>query len=378
MPRQYTKRRTGGGTVAAGFTRRAPSQYHPALRKRAGPTMSTTSHKSIALWLLVCCALVFAMVVVGGVTRLTRSGLSIVEWAPILGALPPLNLERWQAVFDMYKQTPEYQKVNVGMSLDEFKGIYWMEYAHRLLGRAIGLVFLLPFVYFLVRGRIDRPLVPKLTAMFVLGGLQGALGWYMVASGLVDDPHVSPYRLTAHLGLAVLIYGFTLWTALDLLFPRHGAAAAWPRRGADVVAGLVFVMILSGGFVAGTKAGFAFNTFPTMNGQWLPPGAFALTPWWQNLFENIATVQFTHRLLALVVALTVAGFWLAARRHAAGAPARLALHALLAALAAQIALGIATLVHVVPIPLAAAHQAGAVVLFSAALFTAHAVRRPPN
>lgn len=341
--------------------------------------MNTRSQKSIALWLLVCCAFVFAMIVVGGVTRLTRSGLSIVEWAPILGIIPPLNLDQWQATFAMYQQTPEYQKVNLGMSLDEFKGIYWMEYTHRLLGRAVGFVFLLPFLYFLLRGRIAAGLVPKLVALFVLGGLQGALGWYMVASGLVDDPHVSPYRLTAHLGLAVLIYGYMLWTALDLLFPRHGNAAGatplWPA--AVFVSALVFVMILSGGFVAGTKAGFVFNSFPTMDGRWLPPGAFALEPWWRNLFENLATVQFMHRVLALVVTISVLGFWFAAVRRTSYRRARWGLHALLLALVVQLGLGISTLVYVVPVSLAAAHQAGAVLLLSAALFGAHALRRPP-
>jgi len=264
---------------------------------------ATHDNRRIALWLLACCALVFIMVVLGGVTRLTRSGLSIVEWDPIMGAIPPLSAPQWEATFDKYKQTPEYQKVNTGMSLSEFKSIFWVEYAHRLFGRSIGLAFLLPFLYFLLKGSIKRPLVPKLVIMFVLGGLQGALGWYMVRSGLVDEPRVSAYRLTAHLALAVVIYSYIFWTALGLLFPAEAKAGARGLRRFGIAAtGLIFAMILSGGFVAGNKAGFAFNTFPLMNGRFAPEGLYALQPWWTNLFENIATVQFNHRLIAYLPA----------------------------------------------------------------------------
>ena len=335
--------------------------------------MKTDSRRAIALWLLVCCALIFAMVVLGGVTRLTRSGLSIVEWQPIAGALPPLTETQWEDVFAKYRETPEYRKVNVGMSLGEFKSIFWVEYAHRLLGRAIGLVFLLPFLYFLARRQIERQLVPKLVTLFVLGGLQGALGWYMVASGLVDNPHVSPYRLTAHLGLAVLIYGYMFWIALGLLRAAPTTTGdAGTRRYAWALAALVFVMILSGGFVAGTRAGFAFNTFPLMNGAWFPPGIAALDPWWRNLFENVATVQLDHRLLAYVLIVTTFALWWAVRRRApAGRPAA---NMLLAILALQVALGISTLLWVVPIPLAAAHQAGALMVYTAALYLVHTLR----
>lgn len=335
--------------------------------------MRSDPRRAVIVWLIVCCTLVFAMVVLGGVTRLTRSGLSIVEWQPIVGTLPPLTDAQWEATFAKYRQTPEYLKVNLGMSLAEFKSIFWVEYAHRLLGRTIGLAFLLPFLYFLARRRIERRLAPKLVALFVLGGLQGALGWYMVASGLVDNPHVSPYRLTAHLGLAVLIYGYMLWIVFDL---ARGAPAAGMdsgvRRYAWVYTALVFVMILSGGFVAGTRAGFAFNTFPLMNGAWVPPGALALEPWWRNPFENVATVQFDHRLIAYMLIAAGIGLWLAVRRRAAGAQTAATL--LLAALALQVLLGITTLLWVVPIPLAAAHQAGALIVFSAALYLAHALR----
>lgn len=341
-------------------------------------TPATPPHdKQVAAWLLACCVLIFAMVVLGGVTRLTRSGLSIVEWDPIMGAIPPLSQTEWEQTFDKYQQTPEYQKVNAGMSLHEFKGIFYVEWAHRLLGRLIGVVFLVPFLYFLVRRRIKRTMVPKLVIMFVLGGLQGALGWYMVKSGLIDIPRVSPYRLTAHLAFAVIIYGYIFWTALGLLYPRQSLPppAALRRFGAAVTA-LIFLMILSGGFVAGTKAGHAFNTFPLMNGRLLPAGMYAMQPLWANLFENIATVQFNHRLIAYLLCAVIPLFWWTAMRQALPARTRLAVHLLLGWLAAQVTLGIATLLYVVPVPLGAAHQGGALILFTLALYVLHALRRP--
>ncbi len=337
---------------------------------------SVCRRRQIALWLFACCALLFAMVVLGGVTRLTRSGLSIVEWQPLLGAIPPLTETDWMALFEKYRQTPEYHKVNVGMDLAGFKEIFWLEYLHRLLGRLIGVVFLVPFLYFLLRRRIERALTPKLLAMFVLGGVQGALGWFMVKSGLVDVPRVSAYRLTAHLGLAVAIYGYMLWVALDLWYGARAVAAtnARLRRFSAIVTGLVFLMILSGGLVAGTRAGFAFNSFPLMHGQFLPAGMYAMQPWWADPFENIATVQFNHRLLAYGLCVAIPALWFVVMR-AGGA--RGPAHALVGVLAVQVTLGILTLIHVVPVPLAAAHQAGALALFSVALYLGHALRRAP-
>ncbi|BAU46822.1 heme A synthase [Sulfurifustis variabilis] len=329
----------------------------------------------VAVWLLVCCALIFAMVVLGGVTRLTRSGLSIVEWNPVMGAIPPLTEHQWEAEFEKYRQTPEYLKVNYGMSLAAFKQIYWVEFAHRLLGRAIGFVFLVPFLYFLVRKRIGRELAPKLVTLFVLGGLQGALGWYMVASGLVDDPHVSAYRLTAHLGLAVVIYGYMFWVALGLMYPEGRPTPPGVRRFAWAVTGLVFVTILAGGFVAGTRAGFLFNTWPLMNGRLVPEGLYALHPWWLNWFENVATVQFNHRWLAYAVVLATVALWIAVARAAPAARARTAAHLLLAAVLLQFGLGIATLLTIVPVSLGAAHQGGALLVLTAALFLNHALRK---
>ena len=332
--------------------------------------------RPIAAWLFACCLLIFAMVVLGGVTRLTRSGLSIVEWDPIMGAVPPLSQIQWEQTFDQYKLTPEYRKVNHGMSLPEFKGIFYVEWAHRLLGRLIGVVFLVPFLYFLVRRRITRALVPKLTAMLVLGGLQGVLGWYMVKSGLVDIPRVSPYRLTAHLALAVVVYAYIFWTALGLLRASQPLPPpAGLRRFGAAVTALIFVMILSGGFVAGTRAGFVFNSFPLMNGHFFPEGMYALQPLWVNLFENIATVQFNHRALAYLMCIVIPAFWWSAMQYALPAGTRRAVHLLLGWLALQVALGIMTLLYAVPVPLAAAHQAGALVLFSLALYVLHSLRR---
>jgi heme a synthase len=329
----------------------------------------------VAAWLLACCALVFAMVVVGGVTRLTHSGLSIVEWQPILGTLPPMNEAQWQETFDKYKLTPEYQKVNHAMGVAEFKLIFWWEYFHRLLGRMIGVVFLLPLLWFWWRGRIDRPLAFKLAGIFVLGGLQGAMGWYMVKSGLVDDPRVSQYRLTAHLSIALAIYAAMLWTALGLLFraSTQSGSARLRRTGWIITAALAY-LIVTGGFVAGIRAGFAYNTFPLMNGHLLPPEIFMLDPWYLNFFNNMATVQFDHRLGAWLLALLVPWFWLQAHREKLDSRARLASHLLLGLLALQLALGIATLLLVVPIPLAATHQGGAVLLLGAALLVNHALR----
>jgi len=352
---------------------------HSAAPLAPPPPPEVQSQAGVVAWLLVCCALVFAMVVVGGVTRLTHSGLSIVQWQPIVGVVPPIDEAQWAKTFDQYQRTPEYRDVNVGMSLAAFKSIFWLEYFHRLLGRMIGFVFLLPLIWFWRNGHIDRPLALRLAGIFVLGGLQGAMGWYMVKSGLVDNPRVSQYRLTAHLALALAIYAAMLWTALGLLYSRAGAAAAGAgqprlRRFSWVITGMIAYMVFTGGFVAGTHAGLAYNTFPLMNGHWIPQGIFALQPWPLNFFDNLATVQFDHRMGAWVLAVLVPWFWLKARGVALTPRARLAVNLLLGMLALQITLGLSTLLLVVPVPLASAHQAGAVLLLTTALLTNHALR----
>ena len=333
------------------------------------PPLRPEDRRALAAWLLVNVALVFAMVVVGGVTRLTHSGLSIAEWQPLVGALPPLSEADWQALFARYRETPEFRLVNFAMDLEGFKRIFWWEYVHRLLGRLIGLAYLLPFLWFLARRRIPAPLAWKLWGIFALGALQGAMGWYMVESGLVDNPRVSHFRLTAHLGLALAILGAELWLALGLL--RGAPRARAPGAAlAAVVAALVFLMALSGGFVAGLRAGYAYNTFPLMNGHLVPPETLMLEPWWRNFLYNIAAVQLVHRGFFWLLAVLVPLLWWRARR-AAAAPAP---GLLLAAFGLQAALGIATLLHAVPVPLAAAHQGGAVLVLGAALWTAHALR----
>jgi cytochrome c oxidase assembly protein subunit 15 len=343
-------------------------------RRRSDPLQR--NRHAVAAWLFLCCALVFAMVVVGGVTRLTHSGLSITEWAPIVGTLPPLSDADWGDAFARYRETPEYRQVNPGMDLEAFRRIFWWEYAHRLLGRAIGVAFLLPYLWFLLRRRIPRGYAGALGAIFALGAAQGALGWYMVQSGLVDDPRVSHLRLTAHLGLAFLIFGGMFWVALSLSRPRlTNAGDAALRRFATLLAALVYLMVLAGGLVAGLRAGFAYNTFPRMNGNWVPPEILMVEPWYRNFTNNMATVQFDHRLLATVLAVLVPWFvWRMHRTAEASAPARIAARLFLALLVVQIALGIATLLLVVPVGLAAAHQAGAVLLFAAALNARHALR----
>jgi len=354
---------------------RRPLTSTADIASAAGP--ATPSHRrAVALWLALCAGLVFAMVVLGGITRLTGSGLSMVEWDPIFGIVPPLSQAEWEEVFAKYRQSPEFRLVNRDMDLAGFKRIYYVEYAHRVLGRVVGIAFFLPLVWFLLRGHVDRPLGWKLVGLFALGGLQGLLGWYMVKSGLVDVPRVSPYRLTAHLGLAILIYALMVWTVLDLLrgrAPDRAHAPAGLRAGATAVAALVFLTILSGGFVAGTKAGYAFNTFPLMAGRWVPAGYLALEPWWRNLFENIAAVQFNHRLLALATLAAVAGLWLAALRAPLAPHGRRLAHAALAMAVVQVGLGISTLLSHVAVPLASAHQAGAIVLLTLLLALRHAL-----
>jgi len=334
------------------------------------------NQKPVALWLFICAAMVFMMVVVGGVTRLTHSGLSIVEWQPIVGAVPPLSEADWQQLFLKYQQTPEYQKINRGMSLTEFQGIFWWEYFHRLLGRAIGLVFALPLIYFWLKKQIAAPFALKLLGIFLLGGLQGLMGWYMVKSGLVDDPRVSPYRLGAHLGLAFVIYALLLRAALRAIDPRPALSRppTGLQRYACALTALIFLMVLSGSQVAGIRAGLAYNTFPLMDGNFIPPEILMLEPWHLNFSHNMATVQFHHRMVAWLLMIAIPIFWWQARHHALPPRAKQAVNTLLALLVMQVSLGIATLLMVVPVSLAVAHQAGAVLLFGAAIWVNHELR----
>ncbi len=338
------------------------------------------SKRRIAWWLLVMCALIAVMVVVGGATRLTDSGLSITEWKPVTGIIPPLSEAAWAEEFTKYKTIPEYERINKGMSLAAFKRIYWWEWGHRFLGRMIGFAFFLPFVYFLVRRRIDRELAPRLVLMFVLGGAQGALGWFMVQSGLTERVDVSQYRLAAHLGVAFLIYAYILWVALELLLPRRSGGSALPQRwrtAGVVLAVLVYVQVVLGAFVAGLDAGFTFNTWPLMGERFVPYGYFFLDPWYANFFENTASVQFNHRMMGYLVGLVAGGMVIAARRAALPSRVRSALALVAVLVVAQIALGVWTLLAVVPISLGIAHQAGALLVFSATLVLVYVILRHP-
>lgn len=323
----------------------------------------------VGWWLLSCCAVLLALVMVGGATRLTESGLSIVDWKPVTGVLPPIGEAAWQAEFTRYQVSPQYSAVNQGMALSEFKTIFWFEFIHRLLARLLGMWFALPLLWFWLRGAIPPRLRWPLLGILALGGAQGYLGWFMVKSGLVDVPRVSPYRLASHLSLALIVYALMLRVALGLLLARTRSGAEtqvrrWPGK---ILLSMVGVTIVFGAFVAGLRAGLMYNTFPLMAGQLVPPGLSALEPGWRNIFENPVTVQFLHRILALSTLATALWAWWRMRgigqdRVQIRSRDALALMALV-----QVTLGICTLLWVVPVWLGTLHQGGAVLLLSAVL-----------
>lgn len=333
-------------------------------------------HRAVAIWLFVLAGMVFAMVVLGGATRLTESGLSIVEWKPFLGWIPPMSDAAWQELFDKYKAYPQYQKIFPNLTLAGFKEIFWLEYLHRVWGRVIGIAFLLPFLWFLIRGRLSRAMVPHLVVLFLLGAAQGALGWYMVASGLVERPSVSQYRLAAHLGLAFAIYVYLVWFALGLVSPRVQKGEAGGVGGWTVVTSiLVTLTVVAGAFVAGLDAGLIYNSFPWM-GEGLIPSDYVVPDkgFLGSLFESRAAVQFNHRALAIVTAAVVVATWIAARRSRVPAGVKWAASLLLLAVLLQVALGIWTLLAFVPVSLGTLHQAGALVVVTATIWLAHRCR----
>ncbi len=357
---------------------RMDTTYADAANKTAVSRFDNVSdlarQRPVAIWLLACCGLVFSMVVLGGFTRLTGSGLSMVDWRPITGWLPPLTAEQWAATFEMYQASPQYQKVNDWMDVEAFKGIFWLEYLHRVLGRIIGIAFIVPFAWFLLRGNITLRESPKYFLLLLLGGSQGLLGWYMVKSGLVDIPSVSQYRLTAHLSLAFIIYSAMLWVALSLLFPKTGDKRhPWFGRSVALVS-LLAVTITSGGFVAGLKAGKIYNTFPMMGDHWVPPEITAMTPAWKNIFENAVTVQFDHRVLALLTFSLIVLYWFRSRQAEFPRRARIARNAFLHSSILQVALGISAVLMAVPILIGVAHQAVALLLLSSGVFLIHSLR----
>jgi cytochrome c oxidase assembly protein subunit 15 len=334
--------------------------------------------RPVRTWLFALAALAFLTIAVGGATRVTGSGLSITEWQPVTGALPPLSEAAWQDLFAKYRQTAQYELVNRGMDLASFKFIFWWEWSHRLLGRLLGIAFLIPFLYFLARGQLARALAPKLAGVFVLGAVQGLVGWYMVQSGLAERVNVSHLRLALHLSLGFVIFGALLWLALSLRerAPALGAAFARRRRAALLLVALVLLQAVLGALVAGLRAGLSHNTWPLMDGRLIPSGLWAMAPWYDNLFDNALTVQFNHRLVAYAIVLVAVWQTWAVWRESAEGRLRTSALLLSGAVLAQSALGVATLLAHVPLALALAHQAGAALVFGLTVWHAFLLRRP--
>lgn len=331
--------------------------------------VSVKYQRQVAIWLFGCVFLIAVMVVIGGLTRLTGSGLSITEWDLVMGTLPPMNESQWQEVFGLYQQSPEYRLVNAGMSLGEFKSIFWWEYGHRLIGRTVGFVFLLPLVYFAVRRRLTGGQLGSLLLLFVLGALQGVLGWYMVKSGLVKVPHVSHFRLMAHLSLAFLLFGATLWQGLRF-WNGHGVKMKGGKYAAVSLGLLALIMfqVALGAMVAGLKAGYLYNTFPKMGEHWIPPSMG------YDMLMNPILIQFSHRVMAYLLVLVVGWLWWSSRKSGLSWRQRRAFDFLLLAVMGQFALGVCTLLYYVPITLAALHQFVALVLFGGAVYLCYVLR----
>ncbi|KAF9263674.1 COX15-CtaA-domain-containing protein [Marasmius fiardii PR-910] len=398
---------------------RFSSQQTPLLPLPEADTPPVLASKSVGIWLMISSALVYAIIVVGGVTRLTESGLSITEWKPITGVLPPLTQQEWEEEFTKYKATPEFKLLNHRFELEDFKRIFFWEWGHRVLGRVIGVAFVGPLAYFAIRKRISKPLAIRLGILGLLIGAQGALGWYMVKSGLADSimetpgtvPRVSQYRLASHLALAFLLYAGMFGTGITILKESkfvHGTVDKWMGMAASgfnealkkmpvqafkarawALTAFVFVTAISGAFVAGLDAGLLYNEFPLMGGRLAPPRDELMSPayakkvdgsdtWWRNIFENPVTVQFDHRVLAMTSYLGISLLFLRGRglRHVLPPTTLKSMNVALAMVNVQLLLGITTLLHLVPVPLAAAHQAGSVALLTAMIHVLISLRRP--
>lgn len=343
-------------------------------------TIPVRRRRIMGAWFWAIAAMTLAVLIVGGATRLTHSGLSMVEWDPIVGVIPPLSDAEWQVAFEKYQQYPEYQKLRQGMTLHQFKFIFFWEYLHRLLARAIGLVFLLPFVFFVARRWMNRPLALRSLALFGLGGMQGLMGWLMVASGLVDRPSVSHYRLAAHLSLAFMIFGYAVWLARDMAAGDERAVTEpgtrrMVMRSITVLGVLLALQIIWGAFVAGLKAGFFANTFPLMGGRWIPATLLDLEPALRNFVENGATVQWLHRVLGTVLLLTAVIVFIRITRRAVDAASRKLAAAFLGLVIVQYGLGILTLLRAVPVSLGVTHQATAMIVFGVWVIWLHHARR---
>jgi cytochrome c oxidase assembly protein subunit 15 len=336
---------------------------------------------SVRYWLFAIAGLCFGIAVVGAITRLTESGLSMVEWKPLIQDIPPITSADWRAVFALYQQSPQYIQVTHGMSLREFQGIFWWEWTHRLIAQLIGVAFAVPFLYFLARRQLPRRLVPYLVGLFALGGLQGLMGWAMVASGLVDRPSVSHYRLAAHLSLDLTLYSLTLWTAFYVSRPRAGISAPPAlrpilRRHAAIGLGALAVTMVWGAFTAGLRAGMLYNTFPLMGGGIAPPDVLAFSPWWSNFTENPGAVQFVHRTLAMITGLTLMALGLRLRAPAIAPELRKLATAIFGVAILQILLGVETVLNQVPVWLGALHQANAILLLGLMVRCVFLLRAP--
>ena len=345
--------------------------------------MKNNKNKAIIIWLLTGCFLVAFIVIIGGITRLTHSGLSMVEWKLVSGSIPPLNEKEWQSTFEKYKQFPEYKIKHSYFQLSDFKSIFWWEFMHRNLGRFIGLVFILPFLYFLIRKKLNKQLLKKLIILLVIGGFQGFLGWFMVKSGLVNKPDVSHYRLAAHLVTALAAFSYSFWLALELLYPKDKLGfldktqiPTQLLKGVYILMGILVLQITYGAFVAGLKAGLFYNTFPKMGDEWIPQtinlgfkdmGIISLT-------ENIATVQFIHRYLAIAVVVLTIYLWKIKNKFSLNTYIKNSLNIILIVVLVQFITGILTLLNAVPVPLGVVHQFGAIVVLSSGLYLTYFIK----
>jgi cytochrome c oxidase assembly protein subunit 15 len=338
--------------------------------------MENQQNKSVVIWLLTGCLLIFLMVVIGGITRLTHSGLSMVDWNPIMGFIPPLNEADWNVAFEKYKLYPEYQLVNSHFTLEEFKSIFFWEYLHRVIGRVIGLVFIIPFIYFLIRKRLSKKVIFQSLILLAMGGLQGFIGWWMVKSGLVKDPDVSHYRLATHLITAFLTFAYTFWVALGLIYEDKKTL---DFKGLRLVLYFIFgatvIQIIYGAFVAGLNAGFVMNTFPKMGDQWINDSVTVLTPFWTNFVEGIGGVQFVHRYLAYVVVSLILYFAIACRKYELTIRQKIATKTMLYAVGVQFLLGVFTLLYAVPVWLGVVHQVGAFLLLASVVYALHSFKK---
>ena len=338
--------------------------------------MDSSSNKSVIRWLLLGCFLIFLMVVIGGITRLTESGLSMVDWNLFMGMVPPLSEQDWIETFNQYKQYPEYQKVNFNFSLTEFKSIFFWEYLHRLIGRLLGLVFIIPFLYFLIKKKLSKSLIRECLLILFMGGFQGFLGWWMVKSGLVDNPDVSHYRLAVHLIAAFLTFAYTFWVALKLMYNNEEKEnIPFMRKGLIALLILTIVQIVYGAFVAGLNAGFVMNTWPKMGDQWIADSVTAIEPLWVNFVDGIGGVQFIHRYLAFIVVGLVLYLLLKANKFNLNKRQQNSLKWLLIVVFIQFMLGIFTLLYAVPIALGVAHQVGAFLLLGVIVFALSSFRQ---